>query len=451
MSCHDAIIHDFEQTVAKFTDSVLGLRRDASILIALSGGADSVALLLALHRLGFMCVAAHCNFHLRGEESRRDMLFCRELTGRIGVDLHVRDFDVESRRKSHGESVETACRELRYRWFADLADAEGAQAIAVGHHMEDRVETFFLNLLRGAGIVGLTSMRPRNGAVVRPLLELSRRQIEEYVAACNENFVTDSTNSDNAFRRNAIRNRLMPLLNEISKDASDAVFRSISNLESARDIFTDAIEERQRDCCRPNGSIDLDKLSQRTQPATALMEILRDKGFSPAQVSDIMARRNESGLTFPGRGNAIGELSRGILTIIDKSAATCDTANYPVNLLRDIAVPVRIAVSRRRIEEFAPERNGATSACFDAAYALADNAFWELRHPRRGDRMVPFGASGSKLLSDIFVAAKFTAEDKRRIWILTRNGEIVWIPGVKNSAAGIVGPHTKEFIEMRII
>lgn len=94
MSCHDAIIHDFEQTVAKFTDSVLGLRRDASILIALSGGADSVALLLALHRLGFMCVAAHCNFHLRGEESRRDMLFCRELTGRIGVDLHVRDFDV---------------------------------------------------------------------------------------------------------------------------------------------------------------------------------------------------------------------------------------------------------------------------------------------------------------------------------------------------------------------
>ncbi len=243
----------------------------------------------------------------------------------------------------------------------------------------------------------------------------------------------------------------MPLLNEISKDASDAVFRSISNLESARDIFTDAIEERQRDCCRPNGSIDLDKLSQRTQPATALMEILRDKGFSPAQVSDMMARRNESGLTFPGRGNAIGELSRGILTIIDKSAATCDTANYPVNLLRDIAVPVRIAVSRRRIEEFAPERNGATSACFDAAYALADNAFWELRHPRRGDRMVPFGASGSKLLSDIFVAAKFTAEDKRRIWILTRNGEIVWIPGVKNSAAGIVGPHTKEFIEMRII
>ena len=248
MSCHDAIIHDFEQTVAKFTDSVLGLRRDASILIALSGGADSVALLLALHRLGFMCVAAHCNFHLRGEESRRDMLFCRELTGRIGVDLHVRDFDVESRRKSHGESVETACRELRYRWFADLADAEGAQAIAVGHHMEDRVETFFLNLLRGAGIVGLTSMRPRNGAVVRPLLELSRRQIEEYVAACNENFVTDSTNSDNAFRRNAIRNRLMPLLNEISKDATDAVFRSISNLESARDIFTDAIEGRQRDC-----------------------------------------------------------------------------------------------------------------------------------------------------------------------------------------------------------
>ncbi|MDE6854695.1 MAG: tRNA lysidine(34) synthetase TilS, partial [Muribaculaceae bacterium] len=178
------------------------LHRHAPVLVALSGGADSVALLAVLLRLGYDCRAAHCNFHLRGEESRRDMLHCRDICRKLDADLYVRDFDVAARRRDYpGESVEMACRELRYAWFADLLDRDCAQAVAVGHHREDRAETFMLNLMRGAGIAGLTSMRPRSGNVVRPLLPFTRAEIEDYLAWRGLECFTDSRASSDVRRR----------------------------------------------------------------------------------------------------------------------------------------------------------------------------------------------------------------------------------------------------------
>ena len=147
------------------------LRRQGKVIVAVSGGADSVALLAALTDLGYDCVAAHCNFHLRGAESMRDMRHVEDITAQIGVDLYIKDFDVDARRKETGESLEMACRELRYDWFMELLDRDFAQAIAVGHHKEDQAETFFLNLMRGSGVAGLSGMRYRNGLVVRPLLD----------------------------------------------------------------------------------------------------------------------------------------------------------------------------------------------------------------------------------------------------------------------------------------
>lgn len=187
------------------------------VLVAVSGGADSVALLDVLVCAGYSCVAAHCNFHLRGAESDRDEAFVRDLCAKMGVTLEVISFDTLSYAQAHRASIEVAARELRYHWFDEIAKAHGCQAIAVAHHQNDQAETILLNLKRGAGLRGLAGMRPRstnpmvpNGVpVVRPLLCTTRDYIEHYLRDKRQlKWVTDSTNSDTSITRNAIREQL---------------------------------------------------------------------------------------------------------------------------------------------------------------------------------------------------------------------------------------------------
>ena len=193
------------------------LQKDKPVLVALSGGADSVSLLDVLLRAGYTCVAAHCNFHLRGEESNRDEAFVRDLCKQMNVELEVTDFDTIEYARTHEVSIEVAARELRYRWFDEMARKHGCQAVCVAHHQNDQAETILLNLKRGTGIRGLAGMRPVSAnpivpesvPIVRPLLCTTRGYIEHYLKDKRHlNWVTDSTNSDTSITRNAIREQL---------------------------------------------------------------------------------------------------------------------------------------------------------------------------------------------------------------------------------------------------
>ena len=193
------------------------LQKDKPVLVALSGGADSVSLLDVLVRAGYTCVAAHCNFHLRGEESNRDEAFVRDLCKQMNVELEVTDFDTIEYTRTHEVSIEVAARELRYRWFDEMARKHNCQAVCVAHHQNDQAETILLNLKRGTGIRGLAGMRPVSAnpivpesvPVVRPLLCTTRGYIEHYLKDKRHlNWVTDSTNSDTSITRNAIREQL---------------------------------------------------------------------------------------------------------------------------------------------------------------------------------------------------------------------------------------------------
>ena len=186
------------------------------MLIALSGGADSVALLLMMHERGEAEAAAHCNFHLRGEESNRDEQFVRDLCQKLGVRLFVKHFNTEEEAQRTGESIEMAARRLRYDWFEALRKAHGFSNVAVAHHRDDNAETILLNLVRGTGLRGLTGMESERPGVVRPLLNLSRRDILNYLQARHQPFVTDSTNADTHFRRNKLRHEVLPLLAEMN-------------------------------------------------------------------------------------------------------------------------------------------------------------------------------------------------------------------------------------------
>jgi len=181
---------------------------DQPVVVALSGGMDSVCLLHILHRLEYQLIAAHCNFHLRGEESERDMHFVENLCKTLGIPLYIKQFDTLTYAETRKLSVEMAARELRYSWFEQLLQEQNAQAIVVAHHESDQAETLLLNLCRGTGLKGLCGMHPKNGHIIRPLLEIAKKDIEAYITLNHISFVTDSTNTDTAIKRNEIRYHL---------------------------------------------------------------------------------------------------------------------------------------------------------------------------------------------------------------------------------------------------
>ena len=424
------------------------------VIVALSGGADSVALLAVLHDIGCDCRAAHCNFHLRGEESMRDMRHVQTLCETLGIDLYIHDFDVPAQMEATGESVEMACRTLRYRWFDELLDRERASYIAVGHHREDRAETFMLNLMRGAGLEGLTSMRLIEGNVIRPLLPLSRRDIERYLDIRDLSFVNDSTNAENEYRRNSLRNRVFPLLSEIfGESALDSVVKTVENLERSRHIYREAVNARINRYYDGLSTIDLAAIAtNEKEPALILFEILRKKGFNFTQTSEMITGVEMSGLEFHSAdGQTIAEISHGKISLSDAARTALSADSYIVDIRHNVSEPISIRISDNPVASFAPPAGNASShAFFDADIALADHR-WELRHYRRGDRMVPFGARRSKLVSDLFANAKYSAADKRQAWFLTCDGEIVWAPGLKNSAFAAIGPDTRRFLHLEYI
>ena len=209
------------------------LADDARVLVALSGGADSVALLRILLSLGYRCHGVHCNFHLRGEESNRDERFVTELCHALGVPCEVVHFDTLAYAAEHKVSVEMAARELRYREFERLRQEHHLDVIAVAHHQDDAVETLLLNLIRGAGINGLTGMKVRNGPIVRPLLCLTRDEVVNYLEYLGQPYVTDSTNLTDMYARNKVRLQLLPLMEQINPAAKSNIMQAAMHLGEA--------------------------------------------------------------------------------------------------------------------------------------------------------------------------------------------------------------------------
>lgn len=433
------------------------LHHDKPVIVAVSGGADSVALLVGLHQLGYECIAAHCNYHLRGEESNRDMRSVQTVCINLGVDLYVRDFDVPSRQAATGESLEMACRELRYAWFYDLLDRQRAQAIAVAHHREDNIETFFINLTRGSGVLGLSAMKWRNNYTVRPMLDFSRKEIEDFLGSQEINYVIDSTNSENIFTRNRWRNLIIPFIEETMPGSMQGIISSISYLSENRDFYEEQMSIKDN-LYRKDKQIDLSALMRNEKhPRLVLYELLKVYGFNYSQVDDIIASSKKSGLIFDNtlnnkcaspntsKGHYRLELDHGVLNIIDRDCPI-NNSSIEVSLNRDILSPVHIIVTDMPVSTFRPERD-PNIAYFDISI-LEGNPTFELRHWLRGDRMRPFGLESHKLISDIFTNAKFSASAKREAWLLTRNGEILWIVGHRCSQLFSIGPETRRFLRL---
>lgn len=424
-----------EKRVESFIRQHRLLKPGAEVLVALSGGADSVALLRMLLRLGYVCHAVHCNFHLRGEESDRDEQFVTVLCQELNVRLEVLHFDTQTYAHEQHLSIEMAARELRYREFERIRQANNLYAIAVAHHQDDAVETLLLNLIRGAGINGLTGMRVRNGHVVRPLLCLTQEDIHNYLAYIGQSYVTDSTNLTDAYSRNKIRLKLLPLMQEINPNAAENIAQAAIHLAEAATIYNKAIADNNKRIISVQAdgiSISIDTLLSTDAPKAQLFEILKPYGFNSAQVNDIFkSLYSESGRLFHTSSYTLLR-DRKLLILRNNLAEDHVTTYTTLPGEGTIRLPDGIILKIRRIVPTVTWKVPCNNnICVVDASRLSKPLI--VRHPQEGDRIHPFGMRGSKLLSDLYTDLKLSRMEKQQQWVLCHDDRIVWAIGLRTS------------------
>ena len=361
-------------------------------------------------------VIAHCNFHLRGEESDGDERFVRDYAKQNGLTIYVKQFETEQYADEHGLSIEMAARELRYAWFEELRQQLNYDYIAVAHHADDQLETFFINLLRGAGIKGLKGMQPVNGNIIRPLLEVSREEIHQYAMEHHLEWREDHTNAETLYLRNKIRHELLPVIDNISQEGRSAILKSIGHLASENELYRELIKEKLFQIVKHDGAAQ--GIAYQSFPFSVLrfpflFEWLRDYGFNEEQVRFIHEAMNgQPGKSFFSPTHRLTIERNGLeLTPICQQGGPSVTLDYQ-QIVKD--------------ESFVLDKSP------EVAQLDYDKLTFplQIRKWQAGDRFHPLGLKGSKLLSDFFVDQKMTTRQKEECLVLTTaNDEIVWIVG----------------------
>ena len=407
--------------VEKYIGNYKLLESNELYIIALSGGADSVALLLLLHEHGFRVHAAHCNFRLRGAESDRDEAFCESMCAERQIPFHRAHFDTHEYAQLHKVSIEMAARELRYRWFEQLRQDIGAAGVCVAHHRDDSVETVLLNLIRGTGLRGLTGIQPRNGYILRPLLCVSREDIEQYLHERNQPYVTDSTNLEADVQRNKVRLQLLPLLKTLNPSVCESIQQTASHLAEAQTVL-DAVNEEFHRC----NTLEISELSKYGSSEYVVFEWLKNYGFNGTQAQQILTA--ETGRVFSS--------SLGYDLLRDRDRLIVEPSLKPLKPLRipEEGTYVMEDGTRITLKETVVGSDFQPSKESDLVTLDADKVAFPLtvRRVEPGDSMHPFGMRGRKLLSDLMTDLKMTLFEKhRQLMVVDAEGIVVWLVGLR--------------------
>lgn len=401
------------------------------VLAAVSGGADSTALLRILADTGVPMLAVHCNFSLRGEESDRDEAFVRRLCLDLGVELHVERFDTLARCRATGESVEMACRALRYDLFRRLIAERGLARIAVAHNADDNAETMLLNLFRGTGLAGLCAMREDNGEIWRPLIGVTRSEILAYLASIGQDYVTDSSNLSTDYRRNFIRLEVLPLIRSRWPAITDTLWRTRRNLEDALNVYRQAIS---RELAEPD-CLSLEGAGRTGSVRSAVFEFLNGTGAT-ADTIERIARHAESRLS--GEPHRHREWMAGERRVVMERDA--------IRILPPDGSHAEPVPEWTQLEPTA-ENIALAFGNSDpyTAYLPSGPDSYTVRPPRPGERLRLFGG-GSVKISKAMKDAGLSASEKERLRILTRTDTDapIWAIGLRRGATDLIDRNTSE-------
>lgn len=422
---------NIEDRIESFIVSQRLFSKSDKLLLGVSGGADSVAMLRVLLSLGYSCQVIHCNFHLRGSESDRDEKFVRDLCLDKGVQFSLVNFDTGRYASDRSISVEMAARELRYKAFEERRKALGASVIAVAHHKDDSVETVLINLVRGTGLRGLTGIKPINGNVVRPLLCLSRIEITGYLEEIGQSYVTDSTNLEDDYVRNRIRNCILPCFREINPSVDSCVFQTSRNISGALKIYNDALEKSKGRILKMENDvlfISINRLKREISPETMLFEILYPLGFNPSRIEDVWKSldKEPGKLFYSDRYVLLKDRNDIIVRLIRNNYLDKDWERVVPERGGDISISDDIELHVRVVEDISAISKDKNIATLDADLAVPPVI---VRKWRSGDRFSPYGMSGFKSVSDYLTDRKFDLFEKENQLLVCDSNGIMWLVG----------------------
>ena len=422
------------------------LPSDRTVLLAVSGGRDSITLADLCYRAGIPFAIAHCNFNLRPGDCDRDEAFVRRLAEGYGAVFHAERYDTHAYAATHQMGIEEAARTLRYDFFSRLCRQHGYPCVATAHHRDDNIETFFLNLFRGTGIEGLRGIRAEahiNGThVVRPLLRFSREEIDRYVAERGLAYVEDHTNSEPCARRNRIRLQLMPLLRELYPKVDATMEANLQRLDEAGKVYRQHVDTLRQQLLTPHASrlpyphppltaIRTDDLLRLDPQRTLTYELLRPYGVNAAMVDELTeALTTDGGQLFHTATHSL-TLHRGQLIIAPRTETTQPTIG-----IAEAPLPERWDRSGRVI------------------YVDGDR----LRPPLRlrpwqtGDRFQPFGMQGRRLVSDFLTDLELSRLEKQWVWLLEDSeGRAIWVVGLRADERTRITDITKKILQLTLL
>lgn len=411
------------------------------ILLAVSGGVDSVCMCELFYQNKFSFALAHCNFKLRGKESDEDEKFVRTLAEKYKVEFFNISFNTDEYAAEKGISIQMAARDLRYKWLEKIRAKNNFEYVSVAHHRDDVVETFFINLLRGTGISGLTGIKEKNNKIIRPLLFASKKEIKNYVEGNNLKFREDSSNSSDDYTRNKVRNKIIPLFKEINPAFEETMIANIERLKDVEEVFSKHISEIKKEVLSIEGdntNLNIKKLLARENSQSLLYEALKEFNVNVINIRDIhTSLLGQPGKVFLTPTHKILK-DRGDL-IISKLAQKNNISIEIKEATSEIAEPVKMVFKKIKNEKDAciKDKSFACLDCDKLKFPLI------LRNVLPGDKFQPLGLKGMKKLSDFFIDEKVSLTEKENSYVLLSDNDIVWVVGRRISEKYKIHPETE--------
>jgi tRNA(Ile)-lysidine synthase len=418
------------------------------VLLAVSGGIDSMVLLHLFEKSEFDYGIVHCNFNLRGEESDKDEAFVKKHVWEHGVPAFFESFETKEYAQLCGISIEMAARDLRYEYFERIRSKNKYDFIATAHHQDDLIETFFLNLSRKTGIKGLTGIKDKTGKIIRPLLWVGRKEIEQFAAENYIDFREDSSNNEVVYQRNFLRHKILPLFSELNPAFKKNLLASVENLKDAEKVYSGFLNsEKENVFLRKENEvlIEIEALQKSAYPKTLLLEILSEFNFNPTVIDEVLKSfETESGKQFFSKTHRL--LKDREYLFVSEIKEDEEKIYYIEEEDFELFAPFEISIKRLNTEDFQLIKK-ANTACID----LEEIHFPLLiRKWKQGDYFQPLGMTGFKKVSDFFIDQKIPIHEKENTWLLCSGKKIVWIMGHRIDNRFKITPKSKQVLQIEI-
>ena len=422
-----------------------------NILLAVSGGADSVVMCHLFKAAGYKYAIAHCNFKLRGKESNNDEEFVKELAENLNVELYTTTFKTNIYAKKEGISIQMAARSLRYQWFEEIRNKYNFSYVAIAQHKDDVIETLFINLLRGTGISGLHGILSKNGSLIRPLLFTSKEQIINYCIENNIKFRDDSSNASVKYIRNKIRHQIMPVLKEINPSYKETIIKDIEHFKFVEKVYNNHLKDVGKIVFEKNNGkvfLSINEIEKLNDKTNYVYEFLKLFNFNYSTVEDILINLNK------GSGSIYYSSTHRLLKdrkyLIVEAVTPVDNIHILITentkKIETSIYSIKFKVSKSK--EITAELKNPSTAILD---------FDKLKFPlllrkwEKGDWFVPFGMNKKKKLSDFFIDQKITLFEKDNILVLCSGNDIVWIVGHRINNFYKIVPETKKMYIAQVL